>query len=167
MRVRREILALQKGLQGTFDAIEALQTTPLPLPSPEAILGTVEPALSTLRERLACLERLPQDFENVIEKMKDLTFAVSEGIERSDRAERRIHATIKRARSELKKRGYEDPGLESEAYELHSVDGGGGGERQLPPMRERMEDSSQASSVAGVSLEDLRRVNSKRLRSYG
>lgn len=163
----KRLVAVEEGLEQVFGVLEALQSAPPALPSAEAILGSVEPSLSTLRERLACLESLPQEFETLTEKMKDLIFAVAEGIERSDRAERRIHATISRARKELKSRGYEDPGLESEAFELSPVDGGGGGARELPPVPDRMEDSSEASSVAGVSLEDLRRVNSKRLRSYG
>ena len=166
-RARREIVALQQGLQQVFDVLEALQSAPPPLPSTEAILGAVDPSLDALRERLAHLEDLPPAFENLTEKMKDLTFAVSEGIERSDRAERRIHATIARARKELKARGYEDPGLESEAFELSAVDGGGGGERQLPAMRNGVANPEETSSVAGVSLAELARANFKRLRSYG
>ena len=161
-----QILELQDDLKHAFDRIEALQSTPLPLPTTQDILGAVGAPLDALRERLARLETLPQGFANLLEKMKDLTFAVSEGIERSDRAERRIHATIKRARAELKKRGYEDPGLESEAYELHAVDGGGGGARELPPVRDSVESSEEASSIAGVSVAELRRANSSRLRLY-
>jgi len=59
------------------------------------------------------------------DKIKDLTFAVAEGIERVERYERRIKATIKRARKEFAERGFESPGLEAEAHELREIGANG------------------------------------------
>ncbi|MEE8139189.1 MAG: hypothetical protein V3T81_10035, partial [Thermoanaerobaculia bacterium] len=88
------------------------------------------------------------------QRLKDVTFAVAEGIERVDRAERRIHATIKRARKELAESGFESPGLESEAAELQLVDGKGSDPVEVSTVPEAVE----SSSIKGVPAETLRRV---------
>jgi len=116
----------------------------------------------TASDRVLNLEELgvAQDarLEDLATKIKDLTFAVSEGIERTDRAERRIRNAIQRARKELGARGYEDPGLEAEAYELRAVDGDGGKDGGVPTVPEEVEAvGGEASSIKGVSAETLRR----------
>ena len=91
-------------------------------------------------------------------KVKDLTFAVSEGIERTDRAERRVRGVIARARKELAARGYEDPGLEAEDKELRIVNGDGGQDQQLPLVSEDVaKGADEASSIRGVPASVLRR----------
>lgn len=135
--------------------IEALESNPLPV--------DVGPALDTLREEIVALRATQDASSNRVEllegKMKDLTLAVAEGIENVARKERRIGATLARARKELRDRGYEDPGLDAEAHELSLVDGAGGesdGVRRVP---EDVEDAKEeASSIKGVTKEELRRA---------
>ncbi len=104
------------------------------------------------------LEALETGFDRLLSDFKATNFAVSEGIERTDRSERRIHATIKRARKELGKLGYEDPGLEAEAHELRLIDGDGGADGGVPAVPAEVAAVEQpASSIKGVSAETLRR----------
>jgi len=124
----------------------------------EGILATAPTAV----DRVLNLEELgvAQDstLSDLQTKIKDLTFAVSEGIERTDRAERRVRGVIQRARKELGARGYEDPGLEAEAYELRSVDGDGGKDGGVPAVSEEVAAVGDApSSIRGVPAETLRR----------
>jgi len=111
--------------------------------------GRVASELGDLREAVVGLT----------EWQKDITLAVSEGIERVDRSERRIQATVKRARKELAAEGIVDPGVEAEAHQLQLVDGDGGEPSPVPAVREQVAPaSSEASSIKGVSLEQLRRA---------
>ncbi len=104
------------------------------------------------------LDALETGFDRITSDFKATNFAVSEGIERTDRSERRIHATIKRARKELGKLGYEDPGLEAEAHELQLIDGGGGDGGRLPEVPEDVAPGTQEpSSIPGVTADQLRR----------
>ena len=116
----------------------------------------------TAADRVLNLEELgvAQDahLDQITTQIKDLTFAVSEGIERTDRAERRVRGVIQRARKELQARGYEDPGLEAEAHELRIVDGDGSKDGGVPPVPEEVaEVGGEASSIKGVSAEILRK----------
>ena len=116
----------------------------------------------TASDRVLNLEELgvAQDatLEQLHTKIKDLTFAVAEGIERTDRAERRVRNAIQRARKELGARGYDDPGLEAEAYELRVVDGDGSKDGGLPAVSEEVAAvGGAASSIKGVSAEILRK----------
>lgn len=91
--------------------------------------------------------------------VEQLTLAVSDGIERVDRAENRIKATIARARKELKGHGFESPGLEAENNELRLVNGTGSDERGVPAVPAEVASATeQASSVRGVPLGTLQRV---------
>jgi len=93
------------------------------------------------------------------ERIQETRLAVAEGIERTDRAERRIKQVVTRAKKELRDRGFEDSALDAEAHELRLIDGEGGFESGLPTLPEEMADSSQgASSVPGVPLDTLRRA---------
>ncbi len=135
---------VQEQLASIFARLEACESAPrLPLHS-----ELTEP-------RLLALET---GFDRLLSDFKATNFAVSEGIERTDRSERRIHATIKRARKELGKLGYEDPGLEAEAHELQLIDGDGGDGGRLPEVPEDVaSDPPPPSSIKGVSAELLRR----------
>ena len=104
------------------------------------------------------LDALETGFDRLLSDFKATNFAVSEGIERTDRSERRIHATIRRARKELGKLGYEDPGLEAEDLQLHVIDGDGGEDGEVPAVpAEVAEVDSAPSSIPGVSAAQLRR----------
>ena len=137
-----------------------------------------EQVLSSILTRLEALEsapRLPQlnadhdtrlgtletGFDRLNQDFKSTTFAVAEGIERVDRSERRIHATVKRARAELKKLGYEDPGLEAEASQLREVDGEGSHGTEVLHLPEDVAPAPEApSSVPGVPASTLARIRS-------
>ena len=141
---RRALDALREQLGGYLARLERVESAPTP------------------GDRVANLEELASAQERELEvqqqKIKDLTFAVSEGIERTDRAERRIRNAIQRARKELAARGFDDPGLEAEDHELRVVDGDGGGDRGVPAVSEEVAEVEPApSSIPGVSADQLRR----------
>ena len=142
--IRRALDALREQLEGILARLDRVESAPTPA------------------DRVLNLEELgvAQDSQltDLQTKIKDLTFAVSEGIERTDRAERRVRGVIQRARKELGKLGYEDPGLEAEAHELRVVDGEGSGDGGVPPVSEEVaEVGGAASSIKGVPAETLRR----------
>jgi len=141
---RRALDALREQLEGILARLDRVESAPTPT------------------DRVLNLEELgvAQDahLDQLTTQIKDLTFAVSEGIERTDRAERRVRGVIQRARKELGARGYEDPGLEAEAYELRAVDGDGSKDGGLPVVPEEVAEVEPApSSIRGVSAEQLRK----------
>ena len=141
---RRALDALREQLGGYLARLERVESAPTP------------------GDRVANLEELASAQERELEgqqqKIKELTFAVSEGIERTDRAERRIRNAIQRARKELAARGFDDPGLEAENAELRIVDGDGGGDGGVPAVPEEVAAVEPApSSIRGVSAELLRK----------
>ena len=160
-RRAREELAEQ--LRGTHLRLEHLETTPARgLTAPE-FHDLLDPLLAGIRERAdqvdVVLRTLAKAFEDMDHRMKDLLISVADGIERVDRSERRIHATVKRARKELADSGFESPGLEAEAAELRLVDGAGregGGVPAVPPSVDGAEEGP--SSIKGVSAVTLRKV---------
>jgi len=92
-------------------------------------------------------------------QIKQITLATAEGIERVDRAERRIQATVKRARRHLAESGYVDDGLETEAGDLRLLDGGGSESEPVPSVPTEVAASApEASSIPGVTREQLLRV---------
>jgi len=135
---RRALETLREQLGGYLARLERLESAP------------------TERGRVTNLESLTFELDKqvseITQKNKDLTFAIAEGIERTDRAERRIRNAIQRARKELGKLGYEDPGLEAEASELRILDGDGSGDGRVPVVPEEVEAvGGEASSIKGVS----------------
>jgi hypothetical protein len=78
------------------------------------------------------------ELEGLKARMKELTTAVAQGIEHVDRSERRVRATVARARRELEEHGVVSPGVEAEWAELRGEDGerseGGG----MQPVREEV-----------------------------
>jgi len=159
-RARQE---LETALQSITDRLEALETTPPPAITKDNLKSALEQLLKRLEERFEVVDARVDGLESgrteLLQRVKDLAFAVEEGVERVSRTERRIHATIKRARKELADRGYEDPGLEAEGHELRSVDGKGSDEQGVPALPAGVEPPlEEASSIKGVSAEALRRV---------
>lgn len=85
--------------------------------------------------------------------------AVSEGIERTDRSERRIKSVVARSQAQLEEHGLTDDALDAEASEIFLIDDDGSQERELSPMRPEVENFGvKTSSVAGVDAQTLRRV---------
>jgi len=141
---RRALDALREQLGGYLARLERVESAP-----------TAGDRVVNLEELASAQERTLADQQ---QKIKDLTFAVSEGIERTDRAERRIRNAIQRARKELAARGFDDPGLEAEDQELRIVDGDGGGDREVPAVSEEVAAVEPApSSIRGVSADQVRR----------
>ena len=62
----------------------------------------------------------------------DINLAVAEGIQNVGRAEKRIQATIRRAKEQLEEHGMESAGLEAEYRDLQSVHGNGSDQIELP-----------------------------------
>jgi len=160
-RAREE---LQKQLRSIFDRLETLETTPppsLPLGLTEESLAKVMVGISgrfdSLDARVQGVDALAATLQD---KLKDYAFALSEGIERTDRAERRIRGVVARAQKKLADAGLEDPGLDAEDHQLRLVDGEGSGEGGVPDMPEAVgPDSDDApSSVPGVTAGQLRRA---------
>ena len=154
------LVGIEHRIESVLDSInprlDALESAPGPDKNVHDLILNLTRTVDTLEAALTTLSNQIVDVEG---KLKATNFAVSEGIERTDRAERRIHATIKRARKELKDRGYEDPGLEAEAHELRVVDGGGGGDGEVQPVSEDVAPAGdQPSSVPGVSRAALAKV---------
>jgi len=159
-RARRE---LDKALHHIFARLEHLEATPSSHLDLQDLATRLDAFRVGLDERLGGVETRFDALESVIEeqatKIKLLTFGVEEGIQRTSRAERRIHATVKRARKELAEHGYESPGLEVEAETLRLVDGGRSAESEVPKLPTGVEPPvEEASSINGVSAEELRRV---------
>lgn len=105
-----------------------------------------------LQTRLGLVEA---DQEALTKSNKDMLLAIAEGIERTDRAERRVKATIRRAQTELKGRGFEDPGIEAEAQEFRETNGERSEPGGLLPVPADVE---TPSSIKGVSLEALHSI---------
>jgi len=161
----RDLFGSKKATHAELDRIRArierLETTPVPdLPT------DVHARLTDLSRRDADLhdgiETNRENLDSLTEQVdsydgwrKEIVIAVSEGIERTDRAERRIKATVQRARKQLETLGYDDPGLEAEAVELRLLDGEGSPKGELPTVPAPVEESS---SVRGVPAETMRRA---------
>ena len=147
-------------LDGIIRRIEALETAPAPPPPPvpaEAIIAELEVRLES---RLGPVSASLLELER---RLKDTNVAVAEGIERTDRTERRIASTVARARKELRESGYDHPGVEAEDHELRKVDGVGGDNSGVQPVPGAVEEAADPpSSIRGVPASTLRRI-----RGYG
>jgi predicted nucleic acid-binding Zn-ribbon protein len=117
-------------------------------------LETQPPPVSDTTETDQRLEHFEIEIEQLQRKITELVHAISEGIERTERSERRIKASVRRARKELAEVGLEDPTLEAEVAELQLLDGGGG--EGLSPVQPELEDDDEhPSSIRGVSRDQL------------
>lgn len=139
----------------------------------EDILGRLTALESTVRQlwdgqaidapRIEGLEAVGQELRKELERMvtwrNEITAAVAEGITRVDRSERRVKASIKRARRQLADLGLVDDGLEAEAGELLEGDEQPSRAREVPPVQPPVEDPDETpSSIPGVTLGQLRRA---------
>ena len=147
------------------DRVERLETAPVPdlPPAIDARLAALSRRDGELQSEFAQWSR---DLSELIEHVdgqdgwrKEIVIAVSEGIERTDRAERRIKATVQRARKQLETLGYVDDPLEAEAVELRLLDGDGSEKSGVPPVSPEVADVEEtSSSIRGVPAETLRRA---------
>jgi hypothetical protein len=146
-------------LPGIRDRLVALETTPQTPPDIAGLEERTEATAESLHILATRVDEIAENMEQVFDQFKDITLAVSEGIERTDRAERRIRQVAQRARKKLAEGGLEDPALEGEVADLHLEHGDGGEPRGVPPMRQEMAPPEpETSSVRGVPVETLRRA---------
>jgi len=131
----------------------------------EARLGKLElAALSSDDSELrAAHDSLDEDLSQLRtlfeDRLKRLTIAVADGIEHIDRKEKRIDATVGRARAQLAEHDLTSPGLDAEASEIQLVDGAGSEEQGVPAVREEVAGLAEApSSVPGVTRAQLRAI---------
>lgn len=164
--------AIRDSLGAVLSRIDRTDTALQALTARVADLGDTSPATAledaldveratTARHRTtteAALERLAEGIEQGRADNKNMLFAISEGIERVDRAERRVKASIQRAQAKLRAHGLEDEGLEAEASEFLPANGDGGEPGRVPTMPPDVESAeTEDSSVKGVSLETMKR----------
>jgi len=141
-----------KQLGSILERLESIQTGLLQRPEPVPPNHDVTQLTDELRALADDVARLENGFKDVLQ-------AVAEGIERTERAERRIQQTVRRARKELKESGLEDPGVEAEHDQLRTGDGDRSerdGLRVLPASVEPPPE--EASSIKGVSVAVLQRA---------
>jgi len=145
--------------------VDDLETTPVPdlPPAIDARLTALSQRDGDLQADIVNLVELTESVTDAVNDMEDwrkeIVIAVSEGIERTDRAERRIKATVQRARKQLADLGYDDPGLTAEAVDLRLIDGDGSERDGVPPVPAEVADATpESSSVRGVPAETLRRA---------
>jgi len=144
------------SIEERIDALESLQNWQ----DIHESLQSVNLEIGVLR---ASSEQFTREQDKVARQIVELTLAVGEGIEKVERYERRIKATIQRAQKQLAERGLESPALDAEDRDLRLVDGAGSGERGVPTVPDEVAQSAeQASSVPGVTLEQLQRARGLR-----
>lgn len=150
---RQSQRSINKGILFRLEALESAPGAPPPPVPTEALLADIEVHLET---RLAPLKHSLLELER---RLKDTNVAVAEGIERTDRTERRIASTVARARKELRESGYDHPGVAAEDHELRKVDGDGSHGTEVLNLPEAVEaDADNPSSIRGVPASTLRRV---------
>lgn len=123
LRALDDVVARLDRLDATLNQIE-LDLQPLRV-LPRDLEATRQLALEAVAQAADALEagslsRVHED------RLNNLTLAVAEGIAHVDRAEKRIRATVGRAKRELRDQGIFHPGVEAEASDLRDVDGAAG-----------------------------------------
>jgi len=112
--------------------ITALESAPSSNGVVDSLAARVEQTANDASTRSRTHDDALEEFDR---RLVQITLAVAEGIERVDRAERRIRSTVKRARQELATQGYESDGLEAENEEIRLVDAPGGEDEGVQPLR--------------------------------
>ncbi len=94
----------------------------------------------------------PQPFDDsaLWQRLEVLTLAISEGIANVDRAEKRVRATVARARAQLAEQGVVSAGVEAEHSELQQVDGEGSEPAQLQLVPENVAPAVEGDAPSGI-----------------
>ncbi len=127
----------------------------------------LETALAALQGRFASLEQAGSttalalhETRSVVDahdaRLKELLFAVSEGISKVERTENRIRAVVRRAREQLEDGGVSSPALDAEVTELRVVDGGASGPEQVQAVPAPVAAPDMSSIPGEWTEEDLR-----------
>jgi hypothetical protein len=138
-----------EALLGLRVRISELESTQVPLGEQAdlmALAGTLKGKVDELRAIQDGFAKAGDELERrtsaLDTRLHEIRLAVAEGIERTDRAERRIKQTVKRAREKLKESGLEaDDGLDAEDRGLRLIDGDGSSE--MHPMPENVGEAQQ------------------------
>lgn len=144
------LLALTEGLQRNAEVsgriLELLDSAKEAAETGDLKVDRVEGLSEILRQHEADIRLLREEYSN-------LRAAVADGIEHEERREKRIKATVARARKQLEEFNLGDPALEAEAAHLRPEDADGSGEGEVPPLSEDLVefDEDAASSVPGVT----------------
>jgi len=135
--------------------LEALESRPLAVDFAPQIQSINDSAVQIL-DRLSGMD---ESVGELVTSHSELIHAVDEGIQRTERAERRIRTTIRSAKKKLAESGLADDAVDAEAEGLRLVDGEREPEGGVPPVRESVEGAAdEASSIPGVTQDTLRRV---------
>jgi len=143
----RARVALTAELAEIRDRIEAVETAPTPPPwlsRVNAELSAISPEIEKVRGSQGILEDRIAEIEA---DRKDLVLAIAEGIEKVERAERRIKAAVQRARRQLADSGIIDDGLEAENADLQLVDGGRSEPEEVQPVHVDVETDYRAAAI--------------------
>jgi len=106
---------------------------------------------SNIREGISLLVSRVDANERGIDSLK---LAVSDGIERVNRAEQRVQKTVASARRLVAANGLEHAGIEAEAAELAERNDEPEVSEDVPPLQLKLE-SPRPSGVPGISKQDL------------
>jgi len=119
-----------------------------------ALAGAVRVVLRSIKdiERPESAQVIVQDYDDawIHAALKDLTMAVSEGVENVARSERRVRAVVASAKRRFEAEGYIDPGLEAEEALLPEVNEGSGPEQRMLDMPNDVEPDNPWLSVPGM-----------------
>jgi len=94
------------------------------------------------------------------QELARLTLAISDGIQRVDRAEKRVQKSVTGARKLLRENGLEHPALEAEFEELHGEDGDGSETPELQLLPGPVEPDPK-TGIPGVSWAQLQEINER------
>lgn len=131
-RVEAGLDAQVKEVSRFLDRISELESAPIADGVLDSLAATVDRNASQAATELRTQSDALEDLDR---RVVQVTLATAEGIERVDRAERRIRSTVQRARKELAEHGFESDGLEAEASEIRLVDVARGADDGVPPLR--------------------------------
>jgi len=137
--------------------LDRLDSLPTPTVDSEIVAAAVATHMERIDALAAVVDELAAQGKDIEDRVREYVIALAEGIERVDRSERRVKATVNRARKELEASGLVDPGVEAEAEELRLVDVARGSKRGMFPVSEPVAAGADPpSSIPGVSAAQLR-----------
>jgi len=143
---------------------------PTPVADAILVLGGIQSAIEALQASVAKLEplgsglgeRAPDPRIEAMEmKLRDLTTALSDGVQRVQRSENRVRHIVAGARKELRDAGFEHAGVEAESGELREIDGSERPTDELPEVPTGVAEA-QHSVIPGVTVRQLQIARARR-----
>ncbi len=143
--------------EAILSRLTQLESVPTPTVDPEVVAAAVAAHLERIDALADVVEELASQGKDLDDRVREYVIALAEGIERVDRSERRVKATVARARKELEAHGLADPGVEAEAEQLRLVDAARGDDRGMHTLPASVEpDIAPPSGFPGISPDQLR-----------